>query len=338
MSSLKRYAAAGLLAGFLLAVPHTAEAVVVERVVAVVAEKAILLSDLRKRAEPFLIRLHTQVPAGPQRAAAESKVYSQLINKMVEEELEAAAATRQNLRVTAEEVDKALQRIAAAGRVPLSKLFENVERESGMTEVEYRQEIRRQVLEGKLLNRFIANARITDQEIEEMFNRVRKQERVLQLYKPGWIVLRLGKEPKPELVQKRSEEMQDILRRLRAGEDFGELARKLSEDDKTKAKGGDLGTRVPATSPRAMTGKYRKLNRSLENKVVRLGIGEYSEPFRFMDALVVMTIINREPSRYTSLNAARAEMMERVRGEKLQRVKERWIGDLRRRTHVDIRL
>ena len=87
-----RLLAAVLLATVVLAIPHDAEAVVVERVVAVIGEKAVLLTDLRKRARPFLVRVHAQVPAGPQRAAAESKIYSQLIEKMVDEELEALAA------------------------------------------------------------------------------------------------------------------------------------------------------------------------------------------------------------------------------------------------------
>src|SRR5690606_19924413 len=131
-------------------VPARAEAVVVERIVAVVGEKAILLSDLRRRARPFLLQLYARVPEGPQRAAAESRIMSDLIERIVDEELEALAATRDAMRVTAEEVDKALQNIARASGMPLPQLLENIKADTGMTEVEYREEIRRQVLEGKL--------------------------------------------------------------------------------------------------------------------------------------------------------------------------------------------
>ncbi len=334
-----RWIAAGLLVAGLALVPRAAEAVVVERVVAVVGEKAILLSDLRKRAQPFLVRVYTQVPEGPQRAAAESKVYSELLEKMVDEELEQVAAARNNTTVSSDEVDKALRRIARASGVPLAKLFQDVEGQTGMTEVEYRQEIRRQVLEGKLLQRFIANQRITEQEIEEMFDRVRKQERALLLYNPGWIVLRLSKTPTPQEVAARTEEAEKLVELLRSGTaDFASLAQSLSEDPDTKDKGGDLGIRVPSTSPRALSGKYSMINRDLERYAIRLEVGEVSAPFRYKDAIAIMTVLSRQPSRYTSLNAVRAEMMERVQGEKLQRVKEQWLKDLRRRTHVDVRL
>ena len=336
--NLRPWLVGALLAVALGTLAPTSEAVVVERVVAVVGEKAILLSDLRRRARPFLVRLYAQIPSGPQRAAAESKVYTQLIERMVDEELESIAASRQSTRVTAEEVDKALRRIARASGQPLSKMMEDVERTTGMSETEYRLEIRRQVLEGKLLNRFIASQRITDQELINMFNEMKKKEQELLLYNPGWIVLRLGKAPQPEFLAKRMAEANASVAQLRAGKPFEELAEKHSEDPATSTGGGDLGIRVPSKSPRALEGKYPLLHRSLETKAVTLDVEEVSDPFRFKDAIVVLTVLSRQTSRYTSLAAVRAEITERVRAEKLQKVKEKWLMDLRRRTHVDIRL
>src|SRR5688500_829731 len=152
-----------------LAVAPPAQAVIVEKVVAVVGEKAILLTDLRRRARPALMLLYAQVPQGPERAAAESRVLAQIVEKMVEEELAGVAASRSSLQVSSEEVDKALRAIARAANMTLSQLFEDVQRGTGMTEVEYRDEIRRQVLEGKLLGRYVQNTRIGDKELEEMF-------------------------------------------------------------------------------------------------------------------------------------------------------------------------
>ena len=336
--TLRRWLPFGLLAASVLALSRPAEAVVVERVVAVIGEKAILLSDLRQRARPYLIKLYSQVPAGPQRSAAESKILSQLIERMVDEELESLAANRNNTTVTADEVDKALRRIARASGAPLSKLFADVESNTGMSEVEYRQEIRRQVLEGKLLNRFVMNQRITEQELEAMFERVKRQEREILLYNPGWIVLRLDNDATAEQVAQRMAEARAMVERVRGGEDFAAVATQYSEDPNTQDKGGDLGIRVTSTSPRALSGKYAMLNRTLEQRSLTLEPGELTDPFRFKDAVVVMTIISRQPSRYTSLAASRSEMAERVRAEKLQNLKDKWMEDLRRRTHVDVRL
>ena len=52
---------------------RTADAAIVERVVAVVGERPILMSDLRHRARPHLIAIAAQNPTPAQQAAAESE-------------------------------------------------------------------------------------------------------------------------------------------------------------------------------------------------------------------------------------------------------------------------
>ena len=310
----------------------------VERVVAVIGEKSILLSELRKRSQPFLLRLYATVPAGPQRAAHESRILAQMMERMVEEELEAVVASRNSTQVTAEEVDKALSNIARASGMKLSDLFDNIKRDTGMTEVEYREEIRRQVLEGKLLNRMIQNQRISDKELMEMFEQVRKQERSILLFNPAWIVLHVGTNPTPQALQARMFFAQGLVEKLRAGADFKQLAKEHSEDPNTAEVGGDLGIRAPAASPKSQGGKYKMLAEELEKEAMKLEPGKVTNPFRFKDAIVILTVVSRQPSRYTSFETSRDEMFERVRGEKLQRIKKKWLRDLRRRHHVDIRL
>jgi peptidyl-prolyl cis-trans isomerase SurA len=319
-------------------VAPSAEAIVVERVVAVVGEKSVLLSELRKRARPFLVALYAKVPPGPQRAAHESKMMAQMMERMVDEELEAAVATRNGTQVTSAEIDKALTNIARASGMSMSELFANIKRDTGMSEIEYREEIRRQVLEGKLLNRMIQNQRITEKELTEMFERVKKQEREILLFNPAWIVIHVGNTPDAALLESRTRFAEDLVARARAGTDFAELAKQHSQEPGASSSGGDLGIRAPGASPKAATGKYKLLAEELEAKTLELEPGQISDPFRFKDAIVILKLISRQPSRYTSYDTARDELFERVRGEKLQRVKKKWLRDLRRRTHVDIRL
>jgi peptidyl-prolyl cis-trans isomerase SurA len=297
-----------------------------------------LLSDLRDRARPILIQLYERIPAGPQRAAAESKILSELIERIVDEELEALVAARDSVRVSAEEVDKAMRNIARASGMPLAKLMENIHKDTGMTEVEYRQEIRRQVLEGKLLQRMVQNQRVTEKELREIYERVVRQERRILLYNPAWIVLKL--DPKAPAAEREQQMLlaNEIVRRARAGEAFADLAAQYSQDPTAADNGGDLGIRAVEGSQPAMSGRYKRLSEDLERKALTMDVNEVSDPFKFRDALVVMQIISRQPSNYTSFESARGEMFERVRNEKMQRVKKKWLRDLRRRSHVDVRL
>lgn len=316
-----------------------AHAVVVEKIVAVVGDRAILLTDLHVRARPFLSQLHPRCPIGtPQCIPAENKIYTQLLERMVDEELEGQAAKRASINVTAKDVDATLERIAQMNSLTQAQLFADIGRQSGMTDGEYRQEIRQQIIEGKLMQRVVqSQIRITRQDVEEMFARMVERERHILLYQASWIVLPIGASPTTESLNARLREAAEIVRMARGGSEFSELARKYSQDSRTREDGGDLGVRAPTGSPAALSGQQKLLAEPLEKEALRLALGQVSEPFRFKDAVVVMRIANRQPSRYTSFNAAENEMSQRVQTEKLDKAKQKWLKDLRRRTHVDVR-
>jgi peptidyl-prolyl cis-trans isomerase SurA len=316
-----------------------AGAVVVEKIVAVVGDRAILLTELHTRARPFLTQLNARCPIGtPQCIPAENKIYQQTLDRMVDEELEELAAKRSNVTVSATDVTLTIERLAKLNNIAVSQLLADVTRQSGMSEAEYRQELRQQVLESKLLQRIAqSQIRITRQDLEEMYRRMVERERQILLYQPSWLVLQLGPAPSPELLAARTKEASELVKRAREEADFAELVRRYSDDSATRDAGGELGIRAPGGSPAAQSGQQRPLAEALEKVALGLGIGDVSEPFRFKDALVVMKVTNRQPSRYTSFEAAQAEMGQRVQTEKLEKAKQQWLKDLRRRTHVDVR-
>ncbi|HMR79089.1 MAG TPA: SurA N-terminal domain-containing protein, partial [Polyangiaceae bacterium] len=146
-----RFGLALRLALPLLLLGGSAQATIVERVAAVVGERAILLSDVRERARPLLIRIYTEVPAGAQRSAAISQTFKTVLQRMVDEELEQRAANRSRIVVNAKEIDEALARIASQNKMAIENLVAEAKR-AGLTESQYRSEMKRQVLEAKLLN------------------------------------------------------------------------------------------------------------------------------------------------------------------------------------------
>lgn len=322
-----------------MAVALPAEAVVVERVVAVVGDEAILLSQLRKRGEPFQRLILKQVPAGAQRAAAESQMYSDLLEKMIEEELQEQAAAKAKITVTAEEIDGAIRTLASQQGVSVGDLVRTIETKSGITEIEYRDEVRRQVLEGKMLSlRVKGRVRITEEEVRSAYQRALREERERREYRPAWVVLRILPGSSPQALSQREDLAAEIVTRARAGEDFAELARRYSDDSATRDKGGDLGLRAPQRSQGAVAGRRPVLARELEEVILPLEPGQVSEPTRYGDAIVVVQLLSRQPSRYTDLEAARPELMQRLQNEILLKEKTTWIEDLKRRTHVDTRL
>jgi peptidyl-prolyl cis-trans isomerase SurA len=139
-------AAAGVVIGVVLG-GGAARATIVERVVAVVGDRPILLSELRERALPDLRRVAREDVS--YRAAVESELLRRVLDHMVDERLVALAAERARVRVSEDEIDRAVLQVAANAGVTVKELVAEVAR-VGLTGAAYREELGRQLLEGKM--------------------------------------------------------------------------------------------------------------------------------------------------------------------------------------------
>jgi peptidyl-prolyl cis-trans isomerase SurA len=134
--------------------PPARRAGIVERIVAVVDADIVLLSELEARARPFRAQIAKSIPdAGPRRIAAEQQLLTDLLDKVVDEHLEAAEAKRLHVETTPQEVDAALGTLASSQKLTVPQLLAAANADAGLSEPEYRAEIERQLLEGKLLFR-----------------------------------------------------------------------------------------------------------------------------------------------------------------------------------------
>jgi peptidyl-prolyl cis-trans isomerase SurA len=317
-------AAVGLALASLTAVAH---ATVVERVVAVVGEQAILLSELRDRARPYLQRVEQQSPDGAQRAAATSQLYGQLVSRLVEEELEQKAANRANLTVTQREIDDALQRIATQNGVDVARVIDEATK-SGMTEQSYRTELRRQLLEAKLLNlRIQGRLRVSEDDVRAAYQHLVSDERKQLAFRPAWIRVSAPRSLAADALKARRDEADRLVAAARRGEDFGELARQHSTDEATRARGGLLGQLKPGQLPPV-----------LDAVAITLDVGEVSEPVRQGDDFVILKMVARDESQLPTFEDARDELGQRVYMEKMGKAKHHWLEGLRRQTHVEVRL
>jgi len=173
---LTRWRAIGLGAALsissLVCAPQIASATVVERVVAVVGERAILMSDLRDRATPLLVRINQELPAGSQRSAAISQLYKSAIERLVDEELIARTARKSKIIVADKDVDQALATLAKQNSISVERLMTEA-RTQGQTDAKYRDEIRRQLLEYRVMNlRLQGRVQVRDEDLRRAYHEI----------------------------------------------------------------------------------------------------------------------------------------------------------------------
>jgi peptidyl-prolyl cis-trans isomerase SurA len=306
----------------------SANAAIVERVVAVVGDQAILLTDVQERALPFLVRIHQEVPVGAQRNAAISQLYRQVLERMVDEELQEKAATRAKLVVTSKEIDDSLARIAAQNGLSVEVLLREAEK-SGLSEEDYRREIRRQVLEAKLMNvRLQGRIRVTEEDLSTEYRRIALDERRRLPFRAAWIVMPAPRNASPEAARDQQLAAERVAAEARApGADFAALAQQHSVDAGTRGRGGELGELKPGGLPPAV-----------DKVALSLKSGEVSAPVRLGDELIILKLVERSESQLPEFEEAKDELRNRVYMEKMNKARRSWLDGLRRTTHVDMRL
>ena len=272
-----------LLACFFLT--NSASATIVERIVAVVGERAILLSDLRKRARPVLLEVYQKTPPGARRAAAISQSYKLTLQRMIIDEIAQREANRRRLVVTSKELNAALTRVAAQRNMSVVQLF-NTAKQQGLTEGEVRSEIRRQAVQAKLVNlRLQGRIRVTEEDLRSEYRTLVLDERRKLLFTGAWIRIDIpiGQN---KAARQRGEK---IAKRTLTGENFAALAAQNSDDEKTRSQGGQLGRLKPGRLPRTLDYAFLNLSR-----------GEVSRPIRLGTSYYILKLIEREESNLPS--------------------------------------
>jgi peptidyl-prolyl cis-trans isomerase SurA len=299
-----------------------AHATIIERIVATVGERAILLSDLKRRAEPFMLQVQQTVPAGAQRNAAISQVYKAVLQKIVDEELLEKAAAQAKVTITPTEIDEGLKRVAAQNKLTVEQVVSEAER-AGLKESEYREELRRQLLEAKLLMvRLQGRIRITEEDVRSAYRKLEIEERGQLGVQLAWIVIRGGNHSAAQ-----ARKLADsAAARARSG-DFASVARAMSEDSATSAAGGAM----PKTRP-------DRLPPELARSSVTLAVGQVSQAFRSGGDFVIIKVLARDASSLPDYESAKMELGERVRMDKMAQARRNWLDNLRRQHHVEVRL
>lgn len=305
----------------------SAQAGVVERVVAVVGRDAVLLSELRRRARPVLLQIYERVPAGPQRSAVESEMYKELMQQMVDEKLIQLAADRSQRRITSDEVDNGMRNLAAMQGLSPDELVKAA-KNSGLTEAELRAQVARQVLEQKMLSlRVMPRVRISSEDVKLGYQKLRRDERRQLGFRPQWLVLVVPPGSSDEAKIERRQLAEQIVAQARGGADFAKLVATYSDDGETKAKSGDLGMLKPG-----------RLAQPLEEATMGLEVGEISAPVFHSNAYVILRVVERDPSTLPPLEQAHERIASEVYTERLQKARRQWLDELKRSTYVDVRL
>jgi peptidyl-prolyl cis-trans isomerase SurA len=297
----------------------TARAEIIERVVATVNDDAIFLSELRRRAAPFLERVVTGASENerPQRI---KRLYEQFLRELIDDQLIEQTARKMNIVVSSSDVELAIENVRKQNSLDNARFWEAV-RAQGFTEKQYRTDVRKQILRLKVTNQRVrSRVNLNDQTVRDEYDdRVRKARR-RQRFHAEHIFLGV-----PQAAS--ATEVAETMRRaneLRAKVDVEHFS-----DFAAQRGGGDLGWLDQGD-----------LGEGLEDVLLALEPGQISAPVRGPSGVHIFLLRERQeggleiPAFEEAKDVIYRELLDRA----MAKQQELFLAELRRNAVIDQRL
>jgi len=223
------------------------------------------------------------------------------------------------------DVIKRLDAIRIDNKLASMEELEKAVASQGMNFEDFKNNIRNTLLTQKVIgNEVGSHINISDDEVNKYY-----EAHKAEFVRPEQVALREivvsteGKKPEdlPDLKKK----AETALKRVQDGEDFGEIAKRLS-DGSTKAQGGFLGVY-----------KRGELAKELEDKVFKMKRKELTEVMETKQGYLVLEVLEHYDEGEQSLAKVRNEIMDKLYGARMEPAMREYLKTLREQSYVVIK-
>lgn len=205
-----------------------------DQIIAVVNDDVITESELNRAMNTARI----QLDEGELNATAEKNLQKKLLDQIINRKLQLQLAQQNGVKVSDEDVDNTILKIAEQNNVSVEALYHQLNKE-GMTTEHYRNEMRDQIILRKLQQQEVVNRlNVSPQEVEAFIHSKAWQNNESKEYRISDILIPLPEAPSSDDLSTAKTRAEAIMGKLNEGHDFheiiqSELAKKhtLQNDD-----------------------------------------------------------------------------------------------------------
>ena len=299
----------------LVLMANSASADVVERVVATVNNEAIFLSDLRKRAVPFLPQI-AEASTETERMSLLKELYEDLLTFLVDEQLIRQLAGSSGIRVTDADVDSAVENLRLQNNMTEEE-FQKALESQGLSQTQYRLDLKRQLIRLKVMNeRVRSRVNVTEEEVRARYEqRARAQGSELR-FQVSHVVVPVAEGASAIQVAAKRQEA-ETLRASLTPENFNARAPQLG--------GGDLGWLTQGDLPE-----------DLERALLPLSAGEISSPVRGSSGFHIFFLQDRQVGAgFPSYEEMKQELSREMMDAAMMRQEKIFLEEMRRKAVVN---
>ncbi|MEO5378438.1 MAG: peptidylprolyl isomerase [Magnetococcus sp. DMHC-6] len=209
------------------------------------------------------------------------RVRKMALDELILRRLREQMAQQLEIVITEDEIDELMSKVERDNHLPAHALPEVLLRQ-GVNLNSYRQNLRDQLLQSRLIARVIRNfVTVSEEEIEDLYQSTHDQKKQSEEIQLGQIVLNVSQQAQPDEVRAIQEKALFIKKQLEGGASLSALASQYSDDFQGIQEGGIDWF------------KRGELLPELENAVFGLKQGEVTDPIRSVQGYHLFQLLDR---------------------------------------------
>ena len=289
----------------------------IERIVVIVNDDVITETELANR----LAETKKQLALEKIKAPPDDILRKQLLDRMVLERLQLQLAVQTGIRVGESEVDRAIETIARRNNLSVED-FRKALTKSGMDVAAFRDQTRDQLTIQQLLEREINNrVNVTDSEVSHFLENPQSRADMDVTYNISHILIGIPESASPEAIQAAKKRAEDILRQLKTGADFEQIAVSYSQGADA-LKGGGLGWKKPGELPELFLGALSSMSPGNISEILRSPNGFHILKLNDKRGALQAEAVTQTHVRHILLRTSEIQSLEEAR-HKLINLRER---------------
>ncbi|MBK6686696.1 MAG: peptidylprolyl isomerase [Deltaproteobacteria bacterium] len=301
-----------------LAAPPNDGRQLLDRIVAVVNDEIITLSEVEAAAGPYLPQNDTE--------AKKQALYRDILDQLIAERLLSEQIKEAKIGITEEEVDRAIKDILRQNKIDEEDLKQAVE-SRGMSLGQYREDLKTQLIRLKIIDMKVrSRVVVPETDIKAEYDRQSRDEKVENLVKIRHIYFRYGDSPDPKEKARILGLATAARKRAVDGEDFGALATELSQGP-TAAQGGDLGELAEA----GLLPELAKVVKTMQPNTI-------SQPIETINGVHVVRLEGRRVKESKAYAEQREQIYQRLYQKEVETQMKIWLDELRAQSAVEVRM
>jgi peptidyl-prolyl cis-trans isomerase SurA len=299
--------------------------VVVDRVVAVVNDSIIMSSELDSRMTP--LRAETAQIADPkERARRTAKLTSQVLNDMVNDELIVQAALEAKIDVEPGEVTAAVDEIKRENKLDDAALAQ-VLAQQGYTMAGYKSDLRKQILRLRATNQLVRpRVNVTPEDVRARYDQMQRRSEAVSSVRLAHMLFKLPERPTEQQLAAAKDRAAKAIGRVRAGETFEKVTAEASDDEGTKASGGELGWFERGS-----------ITPEWESVVFAMEKGDLRGPISGPQGLHVFTVLEVKRSDLKTFDELKDQLKADLTRRETEKQTKLWVEELRKKAYVDLK-